>query len=215
MDIPSISRTSQNEKISESFDIKQDNVKYILKIEINGNIILNILDEKENFREFETKYTLEELKQKHKIFSMLNSSKDFLDYIKILIQNKKLSIKAKSENQMIIELIDECLYKENIIQLDLSQKQINFNLITKDLYKKISTLNENYTILNEKYQKLMEENNKMNIILKEENKNIKEENKQIIEEYLRVKAEYKSLEEENKNIKNKIKILEEKIKFCK
>ena len=41
---------------------------------------------------------------------------------------------------MIIELMVEYLYKQNIIKIDLFQKAINFELIFLDLYKKFSTL---------------------------------------------------------------------------
>ena len=67
---------------------------------------------------------------------------------------------------------------------------INFELIAKDLYKKISTLNENYS----------------NLI--QENKNIKEENKNLNEEI-------KNLNNENKNIKDRMKDLENIINLLK
>ena len=215
MEVPSLSPQISREIISESFDIKQDNINYKFKIIItNNNITLNILNEKEIIKEYETKLTLEELKQKNKIFSMFNSCQEFLDYIKVLIENKKLSIKTTKENQIIIELIVEYLYKQNIIQLNLSQKQLNMNLIVKDLYNKISTLNEKYT-------KLIEENNitKEQIkSIREENKNIREENKNLKEENMKLNEklkmlidDIKNLKEENNNVKNKIKNMEELI----
>ena len=172
--------TTPKEVISEFFEIKQDKKNYKLNIEIiNQDIILNLLDLMETMKEYEIKITLNELKQIHKIFLMFNSCQEFLDYMKALIQNNKLTIKKTSEKQITIELMVEYLFKQNIIKIDLNQKKINFELVSQDLYKKISSL----TL---KYQKIVEENK----LIKEENKNL---NKEII-----------NLKEENKNIKIKI-----------
>ena len=54
-------------------------------------------------KEFEIKLTLNELKHIHKIFFVLNSCRDFVDYIKALIENKKLSIKNNFENKVVIK----------------------------------------------------------------------------------------------------------------
>ena len=184
--------STSKESISECFKIKQDDNNYKLNIKIfDQDIILNILDEKSLMREYEIKLTLNELKQIHKIFLILSSCKEFIDFIKVLIENKKLSIKKSNQNQMTIELTIEYLYKQHIIKFDLIQKAINFELIALDLYKKISILNKNFKHLENNYKSIKEEN--MNI--KEENKGLKEENKNI--------------KKENMNIKNKIKNLED------
>jgi hypothetical protein len=82
------------EQKTEFFEINQKDNNYKLNIEIiNQVIILNILYQKELLKEYEIKLTLEEIKQLHKVFLMFNSSQEFLDYIKVLIENKKLSIK--------------------------------------------------------------------------------------------------------------------------
>ena len=52
-------------------------------------------------KEYEIILTLNELKQIHKIFSIFNSCQDFLDYMKALIENNKLSINNSSGNQII------------------------------------------------------------------------------------------------------------------
>ena len=107
--------------------------------------------------------TLVELRQIHKIFSMFNSSQEFIDFMKALINNKKLSIKSENESKISIEFIVEYLYKQNTIEIDLNKKNVNFELIAQDLYKQIAILNINY-------KNIVEENK----ILKEENKSIKE-----------------------------------------
>ena len=89
--------------ISESFDLNQDDNNYKLNIEIiSKDIILNILEKKEKLKEYEIKLSLEELKQMHQIFSTISSCQEFLDYIKGLIENKKLSIKKAAENKITI-----------------------------------------------------------------------------------------------------------------
>ena len=162
--------------ISESFELNQDDNNYKLNIEIiNKDITLNILEKKEKLKEYEIKLSLEELKQIHKIFSIISSCQEFLDYIKVLIENKKLSIKKAAENKITIELNVEYLCKQNTINIDLPQKKISFDLMVQDLYNKISLLNDNYKNLESNYKKMIEENKN----IKEENKNIKEENKNI------------------------------------
>ena len=136
-------------------------------------------------KEYEIKLSLEELKQMHKIFLIISSCQEFLDYIKVLIENKKLSIKKTAENKITIELNVEYLCKQNTINIDLPQKKISFDLMVQDLYNKISLLNDNYKNLEMNYKNI-----------KEENKNIKEENNDI-------KNRVKNLEE----IINKKKII--------
>ena len=159
------------ETISEVFKIKQKEKNYKLKVEIfDENICLNLLEEKDIMEEYGINLTLNELKQIHKIFSMFNSCQDFLDYMKALIENNKLVINNVLDSQITIELIVEYLFKQNIIKIDLNKKKVNFELIAKDLYKKISSLNQNYlNVIQENKDMKKEINN-----LKEENKNLKD-----------------------------------------
>ena len=178
------------EEISESFEIKQDKNNYKLDIKIiNKDIILNLKDQKELIIEYEHKFALDELKQLHRVFLPLNSCQEFLDYLKVLIKNNKLSIKGKAENKIFIELNVEYLFKQNIIIINLFQKKINFELIAQDLYKKYSSLTENFKNLELNYKNILQED-----------KNIKEENKNMKNEIEKLKNENK----ENKNQKEKI-----------
>ena len=157
------------EEIKESFGVKQEENNYKLNINIiNQEIILNILDEKDFMKEYEIKLTFDELKNIHKIFLTFSSCKDFIDFIKATIENKKISIKKNKENQITIELIFEYIFKQNIIKFELEQKRINFELAIHDLYQKYSNLEINY-------KKVIEENknikNKFKI-LEDENKNL-------------------------------------------
>ena len=183
--------STPKETISESFEIKQEEKNYKLNvIIINQDITLDLLEEKELMEEYEIKLTLNDLKQIHKIFSMFNSSKEFIDFMKAIIDNKKISIKSVNENKISIEFIVEYLYRQNTIEIDLNKKKVNFELIAQDLYKKISTLNFNY-------KNLVEENK----ILKEENKSIKERLSNLESILGSLKPNLLEIKENNKNLR--------------
>ena len=182
--LPGIS--TPKESISEYFEIKQDDNNYKLNIKIiDQDIILNILDEKSLMREYEIKLTLNEIKQIHKIFLVLSSCKEFIDFIKVLIKNQKLSIKKSIESQITIEFTVDYLYKQYLIKIDLLQKAINFELIALDLYKKISILNKSFKNLENNYKFIKEENQ----AIKKENMNIKDRIKNLEDIILSLKQE--------------------------
>ena len=182
--LPGVS--TPKESISEYFEIKQDDNNYKLNIKIiRQDIILNILDEKSLMREYEIKLTLNEIKQIHKIFLVLSSCKEFIDFIKVLIKNQKLSIKKSIESQITIEFTVDYLYKQYLIKIDLLQKAINFELIALDLYKKISILNKSFKNLENNYKFIKEENQ----AIKKENMNIKDRIKNLEDIILSLKQE--------------------------
>ena len=174
----------------ESFIIKQEENIFRLNIEIiNQDITMNLVNENEIMKEYEIKLTLNKLKEIHKIFLMFTTCQEFLEYIKALIANKKISIKNNLDGQLYIEITAEYLFKQNLIKIDLIQKKISFELIAQDLYKKFLVLNEKCKHLEINYNKILQEN----IEIKEENQRIKEEIK-IIKD--------KSNEKENINLRN-------------
>ena len=182
--LPGVS--TPKESISEYFEIKQDDNNYKLNIKIiKQDIILNILDEKSLMREYEIKLTLNEIKQIQKILSVLSSCKEFIDFIKVLIKNQKLSIKKSIESQITIEFTVDYLYKQYLIKIDLLQKAINFELIALDLYKKISILNKSFKNLENNYKFIKEENQ----AIKKENMNIKDRIKNLEDIILSLKQE--------------------------
>ena len=185
-------------EIKESFEINQNEKNYKLNIGIiDQDIILNLLDKKDLIQEYETKLTINKLKDCYKIFLTLNSSQDFIDFIKATIENKKILIKKNKENQITIELKIEYLFKQNIIKFDLIKKKMNLELIVQDLYQKIENVKSENT-------KMKEDINN----LKEENKKMKEENKKLINEYFAMKEKIESIEYKNTILINKIKDLE-------
>ena len=208
-DAPLPTLITKKEEILQSFEIKQEENNYKLNIKSsNKDITLTLLDEKDFLKEFEIKLTIEEIKQMHKIFLVFNSCQEFIDYIKALIDNNKISIKKKEENRVIIELMVEYLFKQNIIEIDLKPKKVDFGLYVQDLYKKISALNESVKNIENNYQNVIKENNNIKI----ENSKIKEENINIKKEITNLKEENKNLKEDNKNIKEILNNLENKIK---
>ena len=87
-----------------SFELKQDNHTYQLNIKIREqSIIFNLDTRNDIFEEYETKLSLEKLKQMHKALCLLNSCQEFLDYIKSLVENKKISINKIDENKIFIK----------------------------------------------------------------------------------------------------------------
>ena len=189
------------EEINKSYEINQEGNNYKLNIKIiNQEITLNILDKKDLMKEHEIKLTFGELKNLHKIFLIINSCQDFIDFINAIIENKKLLIKKNQENKMAIEIIVEYLYKQNIIKLDLNQNKMNFELIAQDLYQKIANINEICKNLEINNNQLIKENN----ILKQENQKLNDKN-------IKIEERIKIIEDENKNLINRINNLEMKM----
>ena len=124
---PSPTILTPKEQFSESIEIKEEENIHKLNIEvINQNITLNIIYKGELMKEYEINLTLDEIKQKHKIFSLLESLKEFVEIIKDSINNKKLSIKIFDDKKLILELLCLYIYKHETMQFELIKKQINF-----------------------------------------------------------------------------------------
>ena len=152
-DAPLPTTMTPKEIFSESFEIKQNENNYKLNIQIiNQDIILNLSEKSELMKEYENKLTLEELKQMHRLFLALNSCQEFVDYLKALIENKKIEVKNNNNNLMFIELEVEYLFKKNIIKIDLFQKKIifintNINFLKMDKSNKVRFNVENTQFL--------------------------------------------------------------------
>ena len=210
--------------ISNSFDIIQENNNYKLKIEIySQNIKIIVSENDELHTEYELNMNLEELRLTHKIFLMFSDCQEFLELIKVLIEKNKIIINKSVENEISVELIVEYLYQQNTIKFDLSKKKINFELITKDIYKQISIIKDDYKKLDINYKKIKEENknleaenslikNEINN-LKEENENLKEQNRKINQIIKSLQKDMNDLHEENNNINKKIKSLNNEVKL--
>ena len=194
---PSPTISIPKEKFSESIEIKEEEIIHKLNIEvINENITLTIKYKSDLMKEYEISLTLDEITKKHKIFSVLESLKEFVEIIKNSINNQNLSIKILDDKKLILELKCLYIYKLETIQFELIKKQINFELIAETLFKKISDLTENYKNLEINYNNLIEEN-----------KSIKKENEQIKERLTNLENKFNSpkneINEQNDNNSDK------------
>ena len=195
------STLTSKESIKESFEIKQDKKIYKLNFDIMQEImVINISEENDIFEQYEIKLYFKELLQINKAFSMLNSCLEFLEYIKELIKNNKISIKKENENTLSIELIVEYLFKQNTIKIDLNQKSLNLQFIVKDMRNQLKAVNE-------RLQKL--ENNYID--LKKENKNLKTENKKLNNNLENIQKIVDVLQKEINILKNENDINKEQI----
>ena len=215
MEVAPLPAITPKESEKESFTIKQNSKIYKLNIEIqNQNIILNISEEKALYEEYEMYLTFEKLKQIHKVFSMITSFQEFIEYMKALIDNNKIIIHKDIENQISIKMIVEYLLKQNTIQIDLKLKKMNLDIIVKDMLKQITNINNKLQKIENNYIELKEENKNIKI----ENNNFKEENKILNEQINLIKKDNNvmtklidSIKKEVNELKNDNKILKEKI----
>ena len=163
------------EDISESINIIQENKNFILNVKIRDNSMT--LDIKENNSLINTCYirkmSLDDIKEMHKAFYGLNSCSEFLDYLKQLIENKKLFIKENEEN-ISIDLEILYLFKRSTVEISLVQEKINSEEVVKSIIKELLLIKEQIKDLNKQTNETIESNNKEEIIkIKEEISNRK------------------------------------------
>ena len=201
---------------SESMIIEQNKKIYILNlIKKEDNIILSILD-KDNFINinYTKKLSFQEIKQLHKLFSILNSCNEFSEYIKTALEKKKINIK-KEDQKLILIISVEYLFKNNIIEIPLIEQKINLQDSFKEVYQEISLIKEEIKKLKENMADKNDNNIKMIldkqngeiIKLKDENKKLKEEINELLNFKDEVKSKIEKHEKENKKLIEEIKIL--------
>ena len=178
--------------IYETFEIKKGDKTYILSVKSNStNMILGISEEKLFFEIYQTKLTLNEIKLLNKSFSSFSSCQDFLEYLRVAIKNKSLSINKKNSDQISIYL------KKSNLLFELTKQNINFNTLGINIYEIISKLKASVKNISTNYENIIKENknikadikkiNEENIKLKEENVNILNENIKLREQILNLK----------------------------
>ena len=128
------SKTNKDE--SESLIIEQDNKKYILNIEIKvDSINFKVIEEGTlSLIYFTRKMNLKEIKDIHKEFYGLNSLNEFLDYLKVLYENKELTIN-KTKDNMSINFKVIYLLKTSIVEIPLYLEKENTENIIKIIFK--------------------------------------------------------------------------------
>ena len=186
--------TQQGKKISISkkIEINENNGKQKLNIIIEKDyIIFKILYQDPILNEYSCKYSLNEIKSLHKMFSSISSFNEFFDYINNLSINNRISIQKK-EGFIIINLEAEYLFKKYNIQMKLFKEKLDIELNFINVFKQLTGLkNLIKTIYNE------------NKILKEELAQKKNEIKKLFEDNNNLKTEKekvdKLLKEKNDN----------------
>ena len=186
--LPNIELTPKK-LIPEILEIKQNNKSYKLLIEIEEFIMrFKIIEDDPFLGTYSRIFTMKEIKELHHVFSMFNSFQEFLDYLRDLGSKNKIEIK-QTEDYISIILTVEYLLKHNIIEINLTQEDMNYKLISKQLKKEINLLNEKINNMEIEYK---------NNIIKQ-----KEDNTNLIEENSNIKQRLNILEKENKKIKEK------------
>lgn len=112
--------TPESPESSTSIKIEKDNQIFLLIIEYDkSNIILKITEENNLSNLLYSKtMTLSYIKAIHKLFSGINTTQDFIDFINAAYEYKKLSIEIK-EDKLIINIISEYLFKKENVEIIL------------------------------------------------------------------------------------------------
>ena len=157
---------------SETFTINEDEKKYLLNIKKQYDSITFIISPQAllSNQNYIRKMNLKDIKNIHQMFFELNSCNEFYDFIKALIDNKKLIIKTNDEKLLINFTIDY-LFKESLVEIELFPERKSNEDIINNLCKEIKELKDEIKVIKDL-------KNEINII-KEENKNLKGENKEL------------------------------------
>ena len=172
-------------KITETLFLNQDKKNFKIELIIEGKMMFFNLYEEGNIsnKYYSQIMSLKEIKNKHQIFCIFNSCQEFLDYIKALYENKKLSTKINNESLSLLMNV-EYLFKQQIIEIPLEKKKIKIEDLSDDIIKEITFLKNIIKIQQESIEKINSNiiNQKKEINnLKEENNKLKEEIKQFKE----------------------------------
>ena len=122
--------------------IVQNEIKFELNIEINKNKITFCINDKSKLPSINYIRTmnLDEIKELNGVFYILNSFKDFYDYLKSLSDSEKLNIK-KSNDKLSLIFYVEVLLKQQKIEIDLFPTKSNIDLNIKEIYQELSNIN--------------------------------------------------------------------------
>jgi len=200
MHAPLANENLQNK--NEILNIFQDDNQYLLNMKINREHITLTLSEKDkiNSNTFSTRMSLNDLKNLHKNFSLINSCFDFSEYLKKLNQNNQLFINNKNENEIILSFTSEYLLNVEIIEIILLPDRINVEKKLKEACNEIEFLKQKIKNLENKNDELQNENNCM-----------KNQIKEIINQNINFKNEIQKLNNKNNELKNENNSMKKKI----
>ena len=122
---------SINEEIIETIIIDQDNIKYTININSIGNRITFTLEY--NSDNYTKNIFLKDIKDKEsvEVFS-LYKCKDFIQFLKKLSEMKKILL-IKKDNSFIIKFDFEVMFQKHNIEIELTIKDKNIELIENEL----------------------------------------------------------------------------------
>ena len=127
----------------EPIKIEHDNNNNYLNIGINKDNILLSLNYKEQLFSINYNKTMnfQEIKNLNKAFDVLNTINEFYEYLKVLSDNKKISIKKNGEKISIILNI-LVLFKQEIVEINLNPRKIDLELNIKSIGKELLYIKE-------------------------------------------------------------------------
>ena len=150
------------ETITKTIKINEKDIIRKLNIITKDDIIIfKILYQESLLIEYSCKYTLNELKLLHKIFSLLTSFKEFIDYIVNLSNQNKISIQ-KEEEYLLLNLDVEYLLNKYNIQIKLIKEKINVELNFINIFKQMTGLKNIIKNIYNENKNLKEEIDKKN-----------------------------------------------------
>lgn len=145
------------EQISSSFVIEQGDIKFILNMKSNEQcIILEISEENILLDNYEKKLNITDINNTHKIFYDFILFKEFFDYIKAQIEDKKVEIFRISNEKISIKL------KQENIDIILNKKKLNNDVIIRKICEEMKITKITLKNIELKYEKIILENSKMN-----------------------------------------------------
>ena len=155
----------------QNLTIFQDNNKYLLRVKANREQLTLTLSEidKINSKTYSIIMSLNEVKQIHKSFSLINSCKDFSDYLLKLSKNNQLFVNKK-ENEKILTFTTEYLLNVDIIEIILLPQRIDVEKKLIEACNEIENLKKKINNLEKKDEERKKEINE----LKNQNKDLKD-----------------------------------------
>ena len=146
---------SESEALSEILNLEQDNNIYSLTIILKGEIMLFSLTNPKDIGSptYSRKMTLKEIKEMHKLFSLIKSCNEFLTFLRGFYKNKKISIVKKGDKLSVNFIIEHSL-KKQLIEIDLTQDNTSLESV---LIKEITILKAKMSYLEKENTNLKQE----------------------------------------------------------
>ena len=170
-----------SEEITETLKVIDNKENYTLNFIIKGDsLTINIYENYDILNPYYTiNLTLQEIKALDKAFYALTSCKEFLNYIKALIENKQLSIK-KNEKNLCLNFIVEYLFQKHNIEIVLLPGKMNLENSFKEICKELSMLKKKVLDNEQNYNEILNKQNEEIINLKEENKKLNKKLEELV-----------------------------------